>query len=150
MIFGGTENHGTVQNVSETAAKRDSPGISVYVISSNPPLEKKIRYMFRDVPAKIFKLKNTDFFTPEQGVYPTMGVDRVAALYGAKLHYTLPALVIDGGTAMVRFCLFVCLSSFDLSLSFFWIRLEPSILRKSILISFFFNQKFLVDLYCIR
>ena len=112
MIFGGTENHGTVQNVSETAAKRDSPGISVYVISSNPPLEKKIRYMFRDVPAKIFKLKNTDFFTPEQGVYPTMGVDRVAALYGAKLHYTLPALVIDGGTAMVRFCLFVCLFIF--------------------------------------
>jgi pantothenate kinase type III len=107
LIFGDTENHGTVQNVSETAAKRDSSGISVYVISSNPPLEKKIRYMFRDVPAKIFKLKNTDFFTPEQGVYPTMGVDRVAALYGAKLHYSLPALVIDGGTAMVRFCLFV-------------------------------------------
>ncbi|OEU12655.1 hypothetical protein FRACYDRAFT_270421, partial [Fragilariopsis cylindrus CCMP1102] len=90
---------GTVQIVSETAAKRDSPGISVYVFH-RIALEKKIRYMFRDVPAKIFKLKNTDFFTPEQGVYPTMGVDRVAALYGAKLHYTLPALVIDGGTAM--------------------------------------------------
>ncbi|MGK3745254.1 MAG: pantothenate kinase type III [Bacillariaceae sp.] len=80
--------------------------------------------MFRDVPAKIFKLKNTDFFTPEQGVYPTMGVDRVAALYGAKLHYSLPALVIDGGTAMVRF-LFVCLFRF-----FFCIPFEPDILRE--------------------
>lgn len=63
-------------------------------------MEKKICYMFRDVPAKLFKLKNTDFFSPEQGLYPTMGVDRVAALYGAKLHYGSPALVIDGGTAM--------------------------------------------------
>merc|ERR1712238_279197 len=100
LIFGDNENSRTVQDVSETAAKRDSPGISVYVISSNPPLEKKIRFMFRDVPAKIFKLKNTDFFTSDQGVYPTMGVDRVAALYGAKLHYGSPVLVIDGGTAM--------------------------------------------------
>jgi len=90
----------SVRDVSKTAAKRDAPGISVFVVSSNPAMEEKICYMFRDVPAKIFKLKNTDFFSKEQGVYPTMGTDRVAALYGARLHYGSPSLVIDGGTAM--------------------------------------------------
>jgi len=89
-----------LRNVSETAARRDAPGISVFVVSSNPAVEKKICFMFRDVPAKIFKLRNTDFFSPEQGLYPTMGVDRAAALYGARVHYGMPALVIDGGTAM--------------------------------------------------
>eukprot|EP00536_Pseudo-nitzschia_multiseries_P014641 jgi/Psemu1/291564/fgenesh1_pg.743_\ len=100
LIFGDSENRGCIHNVSEAAAKRDAPGISVFVVSSNPQMEKKICYMFRDVPAKIFKLRNEDFFGPEQGLYPTMGVDRAAALYGAKVHYGTPALVIDGGTAM--------------------------------------------------
>ena len=102
LIFG--EKHGDqkagFKSISEAAAKRDAPGISVFVVSSNPTMEHKIAHMFRGVPAKIFKLRNTDFFTAKQGVYPTMGVDRVAALYGAQLHYGAPALVIDGGTAM--------------------------------------------------
>ena len=63
-------------------------------------MEEKICFMFRDVPAKIFKFRNTDFFPASAGVYPTMGTDRVAALYGARMHYGSPALVIDGGTAM--------------------------------------------------
>jgi len=100
LIFGGSESPGCIRSVSETAAKRDAPGISVFVVSSNPVMEEKICHMFRDTPAKLFKLRNTDFFSPEQGVYPTMGVDRVAAIYGAKLHYGAPAMVIDGGTAM--------------------------------------------------
>ena len=102
LIFGDktTNQKGSSKSISEAAAKRDAPGISVFVVSSNPTMEHKICHMFQGVPAKIFKLRNTDFFTAEQGVYPTMGVDRVAALYGAKLHYGAPALVIDGGTAM--------------------------------------------------
>jgi hypothetical protein len=101
LIFGEpTGKKVSARSVSKTAAKRDAPGISVFVVSSNPTMEHKICHMFRDVPAKIFKLRNTDFFTAEQGIYPTMGVDRAAALYGAKLHYGAPTLVIDGGTAM--------------------------------------------------
>lgn len=100
LIFGDDENRGCIESVSETAAKRDASGISVFVVSSNPRVEKKLCYMFRDVPAKLFKLRNTDFLTAEQGVYPTMGVDRVAALYGAQKHYGSPVMVIDGGTAM--------------------------------------------------
>ena len=100
LIFGNRNNRGCIKDVSDTAAKRDAPGISIFVVSSNPDMEKKICHMFRDVPAKLYKLRNTDFFPPEIGLYPTMGVDRVAALYGAKLHYGAPVLVIDGGTAM--------------------------------------------------
>ena len=100
LIFGNGNNRGCIKDVSDTAAKRDAPGISIFVVSSNPDMEKKICHMFRDVPAKLYKLRNTDFFPPENGLYPTMGVDRVAALYGAKLHYGAPVLVIDGGTAM--------------------------------------------------
>jgi pantothenate kinase type III len=100
LIFGEGNKKGCAKSVSKTAAKRDAPGISVFVVSSNPNMERKICHMFRDVPAKLFKLRNTDFFSAEEGVYPTMGVDRVAAMYGAKLHYGAPTLVIDGGTAM--------------------------------------------------
>jgi pantothenate kinase type III len=100
LIFGEGNKKGCTKSVSQTAAKRDAPGISVFVVSSNPTMEHKICHMFKDVPAKLFKLRNTDFFSAEEGVYPTMGVDRVAALYGAKLHYGAPTLVIDGGTAM--------------------------------------------------
>ncbi len=100
LIFGESDKKASKNSISQAAARRDAPGISVFVVSSNPRQEKKICHMFRDVPAKIFKLRNTDFFTAEQGVYPTMGVDRCAALYGAKMHYGAPSLVIDGGTAM--------------------------------------------------
>jgi len=101
LIFGEPfGNKGNTKSISQTTAMRDAPGISVFVVSSNPRQEHKICHMFRDVPAKLFKLRNTDFFNAEQGVYRTMGVDRCAALYGAKSHYGAPALVIDGGTAM--------------------------------------------------
>ncbi|MCW6035474.1 pantothenate kinase [Spirulina subsalsa FACHB-351] len=37
---------------------------------------------------------------PIQGLYPTMGIDRALALYGALRTYGAPCLVIDGGTAL--------------------------------------------------
>lgn len=37
---------------------------------------------------------------PLEGVYSTMGLDRVATLWGAGHKYGWPALVIDGGTAL--------------------------------------------------
>jgi len=69
-------------------------------VSSNVEAERKLLFMFRHVPVRIFKLKNSDFFSSDEGLYPTMGVDRVAVLYGAKLTYGCPVLTIDGGTAM--------------------------------------------------
>ncbi|MGF1536510.1 MAG: pantothenate kinase [Elainellaceae cyanobacterium] len=37
---------------------------------------------------------------PLQGTYPTLGIDRALALWGAGQRYGFPALVIDGGTAL--------------------------------------------------
>lgn len=37
---------------------------------------------------------------PLSGVYPTMGLDRMATLWGAGHHYGWPILVIDAGTAV--------------------------------------------------
>lgn len=37
---------------------------------------------------------------PLQNLYPTLGIDRALALWGAASRYGLPALVIDGGTAL--------------------------------------------------
>jgi type III pantothenate kinase len=45
-------------------------------------------------------LQATDFYTLEQGLYPGMGVDRVASLKAASALFGYPALVLDGGTAM--------------------------------------------------
>ncbi|NCO75838.1 MAG: pantothenate kinase [Cyanobacteria bacterium] len=37
---------------------------------------------------------------PLQDIYPTMGVDRILALWGAGCNYGFPCLVIDSGTAL--------------------------------------------------
>jgi pantothenate kinase type III len=102
LIFGNHDNMGCIQQVSEAAAKRKHPILSVYVVSSNPDAERKLIFMFRHVPVRMYKLQNSDFFTPAQGLYPTMGVDRVAVLYAAKRTFgrRCPVLTIDGGTAM--------------------------------------------------
>jgi type III pantothenate kinase len=37
---------------------------------------------------------------PLQGIYPTFGIDRALAIWGAGTHYGWPILVIDAGTAL--------------------------------------------------
>jgi len=37
---------------------------------------------------------------PLQGIYPTLGIDRALAIWGAGIHYGWPILVIDAGTAL--------------------------------------------------
>lgn len=37
---------------------------------------------------------------PLEGMYPTMGIDRALALYGAIKNYGCPCLVVDAGTAL--------------------------------------------------
>lgn len=37
---------------------------------------------------------------PLQGIYPTLGIDRALAIWGAGSHYGWPILVIDAGTAL--------------------------------------------------
>jgi type III pantothenate kinase len=40
------------------------------------------------------------FDIPLEGIYPTMGIDRALALYGAIKNYGCPCLVVDAGTAL--------------------------------------------------
>ncbi|AKG22530.1 pantothenate kinase [Calothrix sp. 336/3] len=50
------------------------------------------------------KFPNVNLITlnqiPIQDVYPTLGIDRALAIYGANKVYNLPVLVIDTGTAL--------------------------------------------------
>ncbi|MBP0017543.1 MAG: pantothenate kinase [Cyanobacteria bacterium SBLK] len=46
--------------------------------------------------SKIITLKHL----PLEGIYPTMGIDRALAVYGAARFWGFPVLVIDGGTAL--------------------------------------------------
>lgn len=82
----------------EESVSRRMPVINVYVISTNVEHERGLQYLFSKVPSRLFKLRSSDFW--KVGLYPTIGVDRVAALRGARACFGLPALVIDGGTAM--------------------------------------------------
>ncbi|KAG7374592.1 Baf family transcriptional acitvator [Nitzschia inconspicua] len=106
LILGNKVNLGCsvsqqVNNVAASAAaKRKHSVLSIYVVSSNPDAERKLLFMFRHVPVRIHKLRNTDFFSFDQGLYETMGVDRTAVLYGAKITFGCPVLTMDGGTAM--------------------------------------------------
>ncbi len=47
-------------------------------------------------PKKLLTLKDV----PLSGMYPTLGLDRALALWGAGCIYGFPILVIDGGTAL--------------------------------------------------
>jgi pantothenate kinase type III len=100
VIFGSVTAPSSLEAASGVAAMRRVPYLSVFVVSSNPEQEVEIQYLFKDIPAKLVRLRNADFFSAEEGLYPTMGVDRAAGLYGAKSTYGCPVLLLDGGTAM--------------------------------------------------
>ena len=100
IIFGSEDSPADKAQAASTAAKRRIPALGVYVVSTNKVNEAGIEYLFRDIPCRLFKLTLNDFFPPEMGVYETMGVDRVVNLKAAINFFGLPAMVIDGGTAM--------------------------------------------------
>jgi pantothenate kinase type III len=52
------------------------------------------------IPCRLYELQPSDFFSIEDGAYPGLGVDRMASLRGAISITGLPALVIDGGSAL--------------------------------------------------
>jgi len=101
-IVYGTKDHKVQKRV--TALRHFTvqriPFFSVYIVSTNPRNEAGLAYLFRDLPCRCFKFSGHHFFSPEQGAYPGMGVDRLASARGAVEHFGAPALVIDGGTAM--------------------------------------------------
>jgi pantothenate kinase type III len=90
----------TASNAAKAAAARSVAKLTVYVVSSNPEHEQGIEFIFSQIPVRLIRMQATDFYTMEQGLYPGMGVDRVASLKAASALFGYPALVLDGGTAM--------------------------------------------------
>lgn len=85
----------TTSLVRTMISKKRIPAVSVYIVSSNKSQEEVIQNIFEGVPCRLVKLGRKDFY--ETLPYQTIGVDRLAACKGAS---SLPALIIDGGTAM--------------------------------------------------
>lgn len=103
-IFGGGDlKLATKQSASRAAGKRKVPFITVYVLSNNVDHEEDILFLFRDVPARFFRLRNTDFFTSQQLgeiTKPLTSVGQFAAMYGAKVDHGSPTLLLNGGSAI--------------------------------------------------
>jgi pantothenate kinase type III len=82
------------------ALSRRIPVIQVYVVSTSPKNEHGLAFLLQELPVQVFRLRATDFFSTEQGAYPTLGVDRAATAKAAMSLTGVPALVLDGGTAL--------------------------------------------------
>ena len=78
--------------------------INIYIVSTTPHQLDALKTVWRmaECQCTIHVLDNTSFFDTEinKGVYASMGSDRLAALKGAISLYGLPALTVDGGTAL--------------------------------------------------
>jgi pantothenate kinase type III len=100
LIFGDKDAPASKVVAAQVSAKRKIPAISIYIVTTNQEHESALQFLFKDVTTRMVKLRNTDFSTKEQGLYETMGVDRVAALVAARELYSAPVMVLDHGTAM--------------------------------------------------
>ncbi|KAL3943410.1 MAG: hypothetical protein SGBAC_002535 [Bacillariaceae sp.] len=100
IIF-GTETADHHKDIaSKVAARRKSPALSVYIVSTNMEHENGIHFLFKDVPSRVVLLQPFHFFSPEEGAYETIGVDRVSTLFSCKTTYPKRhVLCFDAGTA---------------------------------------------------
>jgi pantothenate kinase type III len=71
-----------------------------YLVSTNSQQSLFLSKVLGSIPCRIYLLQSHDFYTAGQGAYIGMGVDRLANLRGAVGIKGLPALVIDGGSAL--------------------------------------------------
>ena len=99
LIFGKVANP-TRDDAIETARLRPVPLLSVYLLSTNETQTKRVGYLFSALPARVYRFQADDFYAKHQGLYGTMGVDRVAALKAAVHLHGNPSIVFDGGTAL--------------------------------------------------
>jgi len=73
---------------------------SFYLVSTNPTQTKLFSQLVSCIPCRVIELQPDDFFSEAEGAYEGMGLDRMACLRGAMCVTGVPALVIDGGTAL--------------------------------------------------
>jgi pantothenate kinase, type III len=98
FFFGGS----ATQSIQAARERNESRGHvpSIYLVSTNQEQTHLFCKLVSVIPCRVYELQPLDFFTPADGAYPGLGVDRMASLRGAISITGLPALVIDGGSAM--------------------------------------------------
>jgi len=103
-IFGGVDlKSATKHSASRAASKRKVPSITVYILSNSANHEEDISFLFQDIPARLFRLRNSDFFTSQQLgeiTKPLISVGQFAAMYAAKEDHGSPILLLNGGSAI--------------------------------------------------
>ncbi len=67
--------------------------VPLYIASVVP---SQTKLYLSQTPTQIINLEDV----PLRGIYPTLGIDRALALWGAGSVYGFPCIVIDGGTAL--------------------------------------------------
>jgi len=92
FIFG---NALASKEAAEEEAVKRGYDLTVYLIGSDSHQVKILSRIFSSIPCRIFLFQRKDFFSEEQGMYATMGMDRLATLRGASAICGFPALVID-------------------------------------------------------
>jgi len=106
-IFGGIDLHeATKESASRAAAKRKVPSMTVFVLSNDPSHEQDISFLFKDIPSRLVRLCNTNFFTAQQLgeiTKPLISVGQFAAMYAAKERFGSPTLLFNGGGSAISY-----------------------------------------------
>ena len=71
-----------------------------YLVSTNSTQTDLFSRLVSCLPCRAIELQPDDLFSEAEGAYKGIGLDRLACLRGAMCVTGLPALVIDGGTAL--------------------------------------------------
>jgi pantothenate kinase type III len=96
FIFGGDETYQGAVN----EAKARGHEMSFYIVSTHDESCQNLAQLLACIPCRIIRLKPNDFYSEKEGRYPTMGVDRVANMLGAKCLFGAPNLIVDCGTSL--------------------------------------------------
>ena len=90
--------------IQQTSTPQTLDKLLTLIISPPPHLPILIASVVPEQTAKWQNYPNADFITLDQiplnGIYPTLGIDRALAVFGAGKNYGFPVLVIDAGTAL--------------------------------------------------
>ena len=84
------------REAAEKEATKRGFDLTVYLMGSVSNQVEKVSKIISSIPCRVFLFQRKDFFLAEEGMYDTIGIDRLAALRGAAAHCGFPALVIDG------------------------------------------------------
>ncbi len=99
FIFGKDVVNQTLEAAIKRNEERGHPA-SFYIVSTSPDQMELLAKLLGSIPCRIFEMQASDFYSEDEGAYKGMGIDRLANATGAANVDGLPALIIDGGSAL--------------------------------------------------